>query len=191
MKVTAIGLARFSLKMPDGKGFLSTAEVSDNGSINFYGRQNVTTPAGFIGGEFILANLVKTDLTGELEWVKPAQATGLHRTGVNTVLVANGCVNTGVFGIPDGPVVVTLSGGNFPAPVVINSTSLNGKVAAVLPTLTGWAAQTLGQTFRTMFKQPGFVRATLGTGYFFPKSQTALGFFPGTTHGGKVEVHVP
>ena len=189
--ITSGGLARLAIKMPDGRGLLAQSDVCDNGSITFYARQNVSAPAAFVGGEFILANLTKTDITGEMEWVKPPQATGLNRAGVNTVVVLNGCVNTGVFGIPDGPAVVTLSGGNFPSPVTINSTIVAGRVTPVLPTIVGWSAQTLGPTFRNTTMQPGFVRPTLGTGIFFPKSQTAVGFFRGTTLGGKIEVHVP
>ena len=189
--VTAIGLARFSLKMPDGKTFLTSAEVSDNGSINFYGRQSATSPAGFIGGELILADLAKTDFTGEIEWNKPAQATGLHRGGVNTVLVANGCEATGGLGIPNGAAVLKVSGGNLPSPVVRNTTVANGKVAPDYLTLTGWTPQESGLTFRATLKQPNSSRFTLGTGLYFPKSQTALGFFPGTTLGGKIELRVP
>ncbi len=189
--VTAIGLARFSLKMPDGKTFLTSAEVSDNGSINFYGRQSGTSPAGFIGGELILADLAKTDFTGEIEWNKPAQASGLHRGGVNTVLVANGCEATGGLGIPDGAAVLKVSGGNLPSLVVRNTTVLNGIVAPDYFTLTGWTPQQSGLTFRATLKQPDAARFTLGTGLYFPKSQTALGFFPGTTLGGKIELRVP
>ena len=191
VKTTALGMARLSLKMPDGKAFSASAEVSDNGSINFCGPQSATAPKGWIAGELVLANLAKTDLTGELQWTKPAQLSGLHPAGVNTVLTATGCVNTGTFGIPDGPALATFSGGNFPAPVAVNTTVQNGKVTAALPILTSWTTQSAAQAFLARLRQPGLALPSTSTGLYFPKSRTAIGFFPGTALGGKLELTVP
>ena len=191
VKITAFGMARVTLKLPDGKAFSSVTAISDNGSINFYGVQSSTSPKGWIGGEFILANLAKTDLTGELEWTKPEQLSGLHRDGVNTLLAANGCIATGTFGIPDGPALVTLSGGNFPTPVLVQSTVQNGKVPPILPTLSNWLTQSAAQTFLARIRQPAVTLPTTSTGFYFPKSQTAVGFFPGTTLGGKLLLTQP
>jgi hypothetical protein len=190
VELTRFGYAKINVKMPDGRSYVASSELNEDGSVSFFGKQGGTA-SGWIGGELVLANLAKTDVTGELEWSKPAQASGLHRAGVNTVVAVNGCKTAGVVGIPDGPAVLTLSGGNFATPVTITTPVTNGMLPQVLPNLTSWKRPPGGGlTFRFGISQPGLPR-TVGEGVFLPKSQTAVGFFYGTNVGGKIELKKP
>ncbi len=165
--------------------------MADNGSITFYGRQAATTPFGYVGGEFIFADLAKTDLTGEMEWKRPAQFSRMDRAAVNTIVVANGCIANGTFGIPDGAATMTFNGGNYAAPAAYAVTVGGGAVTPFLPTLRFWTPIATSQTFKFRFLQPGRTIDSTGTGMYFEKSQTALGYFPGILLSGKVELKQP
>ena len=178
--------------LPDGRPFSAAGYVSDNGTTSFYAVESkFVLPAGIVGGELVDANLPTTDVTGELAWSKPAQgpgAKGNHLGGVNTVLTANGSLYNGAL-LLDGPGLLTLSGGNL----VVDETGpvLVTLGLPVLPTgsLKGWAGVkvTVGQ-FRAKVQVPGFTKPVTGGGVYLPKSQTAWGYFPGTTVGGRIEL---
>ena len=189
-RISSIGAGKVLVKMPDGRAFSASTELSDNGSITFYGRQASTTPFGYVGGEFIFANLAKTDLTGELEWKRPGQSLGVDRPAVNGIVVANGCVADGTFGMPDGPATLTFSGGNYATPTAYAVNVSGAAVTPFLPTLRYWTPVQTAQTFKVRFRQPGRTIETTGTGMYFQKSHTALGFFSGSTLGGKIELTV-
>ena len=190
-RISSIGAGKVLVKMPDGRAFSAITELSDNGSFSFYGRQASTAPFGYVGGELIFANLAKTDVTGELEWKRPAQSLGIDRAAVNSIVVANGCVANGTFGFPDGPATLTFSGGNYATPTAYAVNVSGAAVMPFLPTLRYWTPVQSGQTFKVLFRQPGRTIDSTGTGMYFQKSHTALGFFLGNAFGGKVELKQP
>ncbi len=187
-RINSNGSGKVLVKMPDGRAFSASTELCDNGSINFYGRQASTVPFGYVGGELIFANLAKTDLTGELEWKRPAQSMGVDRAAVNSIVVANGCVSDGTLGFPDGPATLTFTGGNYATPWSYAVTVSGGAVTPFLPTLRFWTPVQTSQTFKVRFRQPSSPVDSTGTGMYFQKSQTALGYFPGLLLSGKVEL---
>ena len=191
VRIGSRGAGKILVKMPDGRAFSAATEMADNGSITFYGRQAATTPFGYVGGEFIFADLAKTDLTGEMEWKRPPQFSRMDRAAVNTIVVANGCIANGTFGFPDGAATMTFSGGNYAAPAVYAVTVGGGAVVPFLPTLRFWTPIAISQTFKFRFLQPGRTIDSTGTGMYFQKSQTALGYFPGLLLSGKVELKQP
>jgi hypothetical protein len=195
--ISAKGMVRVVAVMPDGPPMTSGSRVTDNGTIIFYGKQsNRVNPAGLVSGELVPANLTLTDVTGEVLWFKPAQSPGassMHFSGVDTTLAANGSIYAGV--IPPGMAgagTVTLSGSTFGAAEVSAVNVVAGIPATPANSLDGWAGlkASVG-IFRARIKLPTQTKPVTGSGIYLPKSNTAWGFFPGTTLGGRIELTVP
>ncbi len=186
------GLMSIIGRTPDGKSISSTAQLADNGSFEFYGFSFSTSPRAFLAGEGMFANLAATDLTAELVWLKPTQTTltGVHRSGVDTVLVANGCAWTLGDALPDGAGTLTIGGGNF----ANDSTTANVVIAGnpSLSTLVpSWRVNLLKGSFTAIIKDPARPKSVRGSGVYLPKSNSAWGYFPGTTLGGRIELKQP
>lgn len=189
------GLAGISGRLPDGRPFIASSVISDNGSIAFFALQSKgVRPAGSIFGNLTTANLATTDITGEIAWTKPAQAVGaqgMHLTGVNTVLTANGCLYNGIIPI-NGPGTFTVSGGNFVAPESNSSPVSSGRPQILSGSVTFWGTNKPQYgTFRASVRQPGFSRVTNASGIYLPKSNTAWGYFSGSAIGGRITLTVP
>lgn len=192
--VRAAGSATVAGITPDGRPFSTGTMVNDNGTMAiFAAATRQVNPPALLGGELIVADLPTTDVTGEIAWNKPAQllgARGNYLGGVNTTLVANGSRSNAAIPL-NGTGTLTLSGGNFLAPVT-GAVEVTAGIPKV-PTLglTGWSSVrlTAGQ-FRAKIVVAG-ARAVSGQGLYLPKSKTAWGYFPGTTLGGKIEVVTP
>ncbi len=138
--VSATSRTFISCKLPDGRAITASTFVADNYTFSFYAGLSRGITRGVLSGEFTLANLPSTDVTGEITYFLPPQITGLHRAGFDTVLVANG--------------------------------SIFNALTAVLPTGPG-------------------ARAKFAGGIYIPKSQSAGGYFPGTTVGGDILLTQP
>lgn len=180
---TTRGRALLLGRLPDGRFFSSLADVLDNQSLVFYR----AVPSGLLGGEFQFADLPATDLTGELAWYLPPQPRGLHRAGLNTVLTANGsALQSGDTLRLNGPVTVTLSGGDFPQPVSLATTATNGRVQPA-GALLGWIVRPRSWSFVARIDDPD-PGSIVGAGVYLPKSNSAAGFFAGKTVGGQIEV---
>lgn len=195
VNVNAKGMVKIAGLLPDGRPLTVGVEVADNGSINFYGMESKgVSPAGILGGELVPANLPLTDVTGELAWSKPSQAPGskgTHLGGVDTVLVANGCLYNGVL-IPDGAGTLSLSGGNLLADENNSVTISLGKPSVPTGSLRAWASVKASTgRFTPKVLLPGGTRPVVGSGVYLPKSRSAWGYFPGTTVGGRVELIGP
>ncbi len=189
MRVTqyATGFVVFNMTLPDGKTLSGKSDLADNGTFTLYNSVSKTTPVAYIGGELNLANLATTDVTGDLAWLKPAQvAAGIHQSGVNTVLTANGCIFAPGAVLPSGAVTLSLSGGNLAADLDIATTATAGKPALTTPSVAIWTAKTNG-TFTTKVYRTPAIRVG-GSGVYLPKSNSAWGYFPGTTLGGRIEL---
>jgi hypothetical protein len=192
--VKANGIVVVKGFLPDGRSFTNSTRLADNGSFVIYALAATTKPAAIVGGEFITANLTSTDVTGELAWVKGTQTRGLHAAGVDTTLTANGCIYTPADTLPGGSVTVTVSGGNLAAPLSMNTTATAGvpvpsvafpswKVVSIRGVSTG--------TFSARVKNPANTRTVGATGVYLPKSNSAWGYFPGTTVGGRIQLTQP
>ena len=192
--VKADGIVVVKGFLPDGRSFSHATRLADNGSFVIYALVARTQPSAIVGGEFVTADLTNTDVTGELAWVKGAQARGLHDGGVDTTLTANGCIYTPADTLPGGLVTVTASGGNLAAPLIVNTTATAGvptpsvafpnwKVVSIRGVSTG--------TFSARVKNPANTRTVGATGVYLPKSNSAWGYFPGTTEGGRIEITQP
>jgi hypothetical protein len=193
LRVKGNGIASYVGKLPDGLSFGGGGVISDNNRVSFYAPERSTTPTGFLGGEFVLADLATTDLTGEIAWNKPAQlrTSGMHLGGLETILTANGCAYTApVLGLPDGPATLTLSGGDFPT-LISTAVTLNSGLVTGPDPLVRWAAKDKNGRFEISVRPPGETRTTRGSGVYLPKSVSAFGWFKGTTVGGRVELTTP
>jgi hypothetical protein len=193
VRVKTSGAVTVSFLLPDGKRFSAAGELCDNETVSVYAHEALPShaPAAFLGGEFNFANLATTDITGELEWKKPAQSAGMHRTAFNTVITINGCASNALPGIANGPVVVNCTGGNIAAPLSIASTISSGRVAPVTGQIVDWQVNPVTNFFRIRFIQPVSRKLTVAYGVYLPKSENAFGFFNGTTVGGRVEISAP
>ena len=192
VSVRNTGFVVLSVTLPDGKTLSAKSDLADNGTFSIYSPVSLTSPTAYVGGEFNFANLAATDVTGELAWIKPAQpAAGLHQSGVSTTLTANGCVFTpGVSALPAGAGTLTISGGNLASTNTTARTITAGKptVNALVP---AWTAFPLKGTFTAKIKTPANPRTVTGSGIYLPKSNSAWGFFPGTTLGGRILLTQP
>lgn len=193
VRVRTSGAVILSFLLPDGKRLSASGELCDNGTVSVFAHEALPSlaPTAFLGGEFNFANLAKTDITGELEWKKPAQSAGMHRAGLNTIVTINGCASDATPGIADGPVIVRCAGGDFSAPFSIASTISSGRVAAVTGKIMDWQVNPVTKFFRIRFFQPASRKLTLAYGVYLPKSANAVGFFSGANVGGKVEIAAP
>lgn len=177
-------------KLPDGRGFSAKSRIADNGTFVAYSAIAKTLPKGIVAGEFTLANLAATDVTGELGWVLPTQASGLHKTGVSTILTANGCIYAPGVPLPSGAGTLSVEGGNLATDTSEANAISAGKPAATT-LVPAWIVNSAKGTFTVSVKDPARLKRVAGTGVYLPKTNSAWGFFPGTTVGGRVKISVP
>lgn len=192
---TTTGAVRIVGLLPDGLPFSAASYLRDNNTVALYTQENDgTDPNGFLGGELTLANLTKTDLTGEITWTKPRQrggAIGNHLRGVDTILTANGSLHTGTIPI-SGAGTLTLSGGNLAATQTTPVTVSAGVPTAPSGSLRTWTTVSPASgRFAAKVIVPGISPAVEGSGIYLPKSNSAWGFFPGKVVGGRIKLTVP
>lgn len=192
--VSAKGAVTMAGVLPDGLPFTGGTALRDNGSIAFYSIVSKGKPPGLVGGELVTANLAATDVTGELLYSKLPQtkgALGVHLTGVEATLTANGCLYSGVIPLA-GAGTLTLDGGGLMASS--DSVTVSAKGIPTVPTgaLKAWTgvSPALGK-FTIKVAVPGVTKQVTGSGIYLPKTNSAWGFFPGLTTGGRVELTVP
>jgi hypothetical protein len=160
--------------------------VADNYTFAFYAVVGRGLTRGATTGEFNLANLPATDVTGEIAYFLPPQTSGLNRAGFNTVLVANGSSFSALTAIlPGGSVTLTATGGNLAAPIILN-TSASAGVPVLSSIFSTWARTASIGTFRVKVVTTPGTRAKFASGIYLPKSHSACGYFPGTTVGGSI-----
>ena len=191
-RATTSGAARVSFggKLPDGRILFGNAMVRDNGSFVLYRTVIGTNPRGFIGGEFILANLASTDVTGELKWVLPPQARGTHAAGLTTTLTANGCVFNSLLGLPSGSATMHLTGGGLAAPFDI-AASLAVGAPAKNPAIPFWVTYPVKGVFLGSLKTPVAPLGARCSGIYLQKTNTAWGYVAGPIVGGRIEISLP
>lgn len=193
--VSPKGAVRINGKLPDGIAFSAASGVQDSGAISFYTPLTKgAKPPAFVGGELVPANLETTDINGELAWVKLPQTTakGLHVGGVSTTIVANGSLYSNEVELPAGAGTLTLSGGDL-AMTESNAVTIKNGVPAV-PTglVQSWTGVNVRSgTFKARVTVPGLDKPVKGNGIYLPKCNSAWGFFPGTTIGGRIELIGP
>ncbi len=191
-KVTTKATVTLTGILPDGLPFSAATAKGDNGSISFFA---VVTkgakPPALIGGELLTASLTATDVTGELLWSKLPQPgpKGLHLAGVDTVLTANGCLFDNTISLSSME-TLTLSGGDLAGTesvsVAISTTGIPAVPTGSLKAWTGVSPK-VGK-FTAKVQVPGIAKPVTGSGLYLPKSQTAWGFFPGKTVGGRIQL---
>ena len=192
--VSAKGAVKVTGVLPDGGAFTAATTLANNGSFAFYGVQTKgAKPAGVFGGELFVADLDATDVTGELIWSKPPQAStkGLHLGGVDTTLTANGSIYAGELPLQSGTARLSLAGGNLGGMgdqvTVVEVT--NGVPATPAGSLKGWTGVSARSgKFIAKIQLPDVTRLVTGSGLYLPKSNSAWGFFPGKTVGGRIEL---
>lgn len=184
------GKMTVTCRLPDTKTVTFNSNICDNGSFTFYGMVPGTSPRAAVSGECTLANLLQTDVTGELLWVKPVQspATGLHRTGVDTVLTANGSAFIAGSALPNGAVSVHLEGGNLASEINLSGTVVPGRVSATGASFTWNMNPKAPAWIKATLTLPSRTNPVIGGGLYLPKSNRVWGWFPGTTVGGYFEI---
>ncbi len=170
-------------RLPDGRKFTAKSLLADNGDFPLYAVVAKTNPKAIIAGELVQSDLLKTDVTGELQWTMAAQRAGIHSAGVDTALTANGCIYMPGELPADGPGTLTLSGGDIAGSSAATTITI-GK-PTLTPLVPFWKANARAGAFTFKVKDPT-QRAASGNGIYLPKSDTAWGFFPGSTVGGRV-----
>ncbi len=190
------GVVKITGLLPDGVPFSAASALRDNQTIAFYTAVKGPKPPAMVGGELTLANLTKTDITGQVSWLKQPQlpgVKGLHLDFVDTVMNANGSLYDGTTLLPPGNGTLNLSGGdlngNESNAVMISTAGIPTVPTGALKTWTG-AKLKLGK-FAATVMVPAFTKAVKGSGLYLPKSKRAWGFFPGKTVGGRIELTVP
>ena len=189
-KVAIGGTITISGTLPDGRKISTSSHLADNDSFAIYSVIASTSPKAVLGGEATIAGLIATDVTGEIAWFKPPQTSGLHRSGVDTVLTANGCEYTNGMALPNGLATLTVAGGNFPTPISTAIIAANGQPSAASVLVPRWIVNASAGTFVPQVKNAANRRVN-GAGIYLPKSNRAWGYFPGTTVGGRIELTVP
>lgn len=178
--------------LPDGNIFTASSTVTDNAAIAFYSALRIgVRPSGVIGGDLTLANNPATDLSGELFWSKPPQGPGARGTelgGVDTILQAKGSVYDSSVALFSGMANVELAGGNLPADEISARSSAAGVPSVPIGSLLSWSANPSRGTFTFTVDVPSLAKPVKGSGVYLQKSNRAVGYFPGTTDGGRVVV---
>ena len=174
--------------LPDGKPFSGSTPLTDNNSYALYTLVVRTTPKAIVTGEFILADLSATDVTGELSWLKLRQPSGIHASGVDTILTANGCIYAAGMPLPNGPGTLSLTGGNLPADIVAPVDMSGGKPTPNSASVPKWSINPNTGRFVVRVKNPARTRQMNGFGIYLPKSNSAWGYFPGSTLGGLIHL---
>ena len=190
VKIVGVGI--------DGLPFTAATALSDNGSFSFYSAIIAAPkPPAFIGGELFLADLTPTDVTGELRHTKFTQlptAKGTHKLGFDTLLTANGCRYNGTALIAAGAGTLKLSGGNLDtkqnSPVTIAASGV--PTLPLTSSVKTWKAVSVKKgKFTVTVLVPGITKPVKGSGIYLPKSNSAWGYFPGTTDGGRIQLSLP
>lgn len=186
--VSVVGL------LPDGVPFSAGSSLRDNGTVAIYGVVNKAKPPAIVAGELVTANLAETDVTGEISWLKLPQLAnvkGLHLGGVDTLLTANGSIFDGTVALPAGSGTLKLSGGNLAGDETATVTVTAG-VPALSGSLQAWTGvkPKVGK-FAAKVAVPNVTKPVKGSGLYLPKSNSAWGFFPGSSVGGRIELSVP
>ncbi|MEK0449817.1 MAG: hypothetical protein RL088_2085 [Verrucomicrobiota bacterium] len=192
MRVTQYtsGRAVYSMTLPDGKTVSGKTDLADNGTLPIYASVSRTNPYAYIAGELNLANLARTDITGEFAWSKPAQAlAGPHQGGLETVLTANGSIFLPTDVLPTGAVTLKLIGGNQAADRTIATTANAGVPVPTTPGVSFWLVKPNGGFTTKVQRTP--LNKVGGSCVYLPKSNSAWGFFPGTSVGGRIELTIP
>lgn len=182
--------------LPDGSVFSSSTSLREDNTIAVYSAvgRNVRPPS-VVAGELVLADLATTDLTGEWSWRKPPQEAGvrgLHLGGVDTLLGVAGSRYDGRLALT-GPGVLGIDGGDLLPRDELgeNVAVIGGRPNLPLGVLQSWVTVPKYGVFFAGLKipdRPGVVR---GRGLYLPKSNSAAGFFPGTTVGGRIVLSGP
>ncbi len=192
--VRATGEVYVSGKLPDGRGFTNKTRLLDNDGMVIYATVSKSQSTGIIAGELVAADLTRTDMTGELAWAMGTQPLGLHASGVDTILTANGSLFASGDTLPAGAVELVASGGNLVAPLTVATTASAG-VPTASTVFPSWriSLNRAGQTgqFTAKVKTPTNLKSVSGSGVYLPKSNSAFGWFPGTTLGGRIELTQP
>ncbi|MGC4016011.1 MAG: DUF4394 domain-containing protein [Luteolibacter sp.] len=185
------GAASFRGILPDGNSFTVSTTLTDNKALAFFTTNRTgVNPSGVIGGDLTLWSNVLTDVTGELVWSKPPQAgnaQGTHLGGVDTILLANGSFFKRNSVYPNGSVLVSLAGGNLVADENTITTITNG--VPLLPgSLLSWSLNRGAGTVSFTVFDPVSGKPVRGSGLYLQKSDEFIGYFPGSTEGGRLFV---
>lgn len=176
--------------LPDGNLFTASSTITDNSAIAFYSALRFgVRPAGVIGGDLTLANNPMTDLSGELVWSKPLQSLGARGTelgGVDTILKANGSLHDTSLPLFSGAANVELAGGNLLADEISTQSITGGVPSVPIGSLLSWKASPNTGTFSFTVNVPSATRPVNGSGVYLQKSNRAVGYFPGSSQGGRV-----
>ncbi|MFD0895906.1 DUF4394 domain-containing protein [Luteolibacter ambystomatis] len=188
--VTRNGATNLRGLLPDGNPFTAATALTDNFAIAFF-TSNITgvTPSGFVGGDLTLWANTDTDVTGELVWSKPPQggnAKGTHLTGVDTTLTANGSLFFRNVPYANGSTDVELAGGNLAVDETGTVPITNGVPGVPTGSLLTWSINRGAGTFTFTVFDPVLNKAVRGSGLYLQKSDGAIGYFPGSTIGGRV-----
>ncbi|OYV04295.1 MAG: hypothetical protein CFE26_17670 [Verrucomicrobiales bacterium VVV1] len=189
--VSSNGAVRIVGLLPDGNPFTAATNRTDNSAIAFYSAVGVgVTPIGLVGGDLTIADNALTDISGELAWSKPAQnvgrATGTELGGVDTILTVNGSLHDARVPIFSGYATVQLIGGNLLATETNTRLITSGIVPVPTGSLQSWRTNVFAGTFTFTTAVPTLTRFVNGSGVYLQKSNRAVGYFPGTTKGGRV-----
>jgi len=178
--------------LPDGNPFTASTAVTDNFAIAFFAvNRTGVNPAGVVGGDLTLWTNPSTDITGELVWSKPTQggnAKGTHLGGVDTILLANGSLFQRGYAYPNGDGTLEVAGGNLVADEDSTPTIVNGSPSVPIGSLLSWSLNRgVGTVSFTVF-DPVLNKSVKGTGLYLQKSDEVIGYFPGSTLGGRVRL---
>lgn len=192
--VSKKGAVKITGVLPDGVPFSAASMLRDNNTFILYAASNKgANPPAFVGGQLLAEDLATTDVTGELNWSKSPQLStskGLHTDGVNITLAANGSIYDSTKPLPAGNATLALSGGNLAAPESTAVTVSAGGVPTI-PTgsLKSWTGvNRKAGTFRATVAVPTVTKPVKGSGIYLQKTNSAWGFFPGTTVGGCIDL---
>ncbi|MCB1061552.1 MAG: choice-of-anchor D domain-containing protein [Verrucomicrobiae bacterium] len=174
---------------PDGRRFAAGTWVGDNESIAFYSLVPRTNSRATVAGLLNQADLSATDVTGELDWNLPEQRRGLYSDGLMTVLAATGSkyVRDDEL-IADGTGILNLTGGDLASNSMEAVNLFNGRPELPTPFIRFWVPVRSTGIFRVRVLDPDRGRVVPGDGVYLQKSQSAWGFFPGSTEGGRISL---
>jgi len=194
LRVTANGLGVMTASLADGTRFARKVPISKGGAWPLYAPLYLAQ-GSVLGWVQFNTNAPLDDLSGRIDWSRPAQPASIYYPGgfTNQIMLSGSRYvppasgTNRVLAITDG--VLVLSGGNL-SQVYTNDLvlGLNNHVTNASP--NSWSLSITPGTglFKGSFLDTGTVRTVKFSGALLQKSTNAAGYFLGTNQSGHASV---
>lgn len=184
------GAISFSGVLADGSKVTQKGNVLVNGQWPFY--VSLYSGKGSIFGWLTFSNTLDSDISGNVEWIKPPNAGGLYPAGFTNFVEATGSAyaftkgapvlnfSTGLLSLSNGNLISSIFN-QFTLDSASKITSTNSTLKMTITTASG--------LFKGTITNPDTGKPISLNGVVLQKQNSGSGFFLGTTQAGRVTLH--